>query len=240
MMPAKGLEIRDYETAPLGKNVPVCAVEEIPKSEWKSLIKKHQTEQTRPLDIHLQNQVPLLNQSTLKYCWVYAPVAGVMNRLAYQGIDPVPELSAAAVGSIFKKGRNVGGYVEEGVRACLEGIPSAEFWPNGKIRNAGFDFNSSDAPLNVLASFSELKPYSVAEAMSVLLGENPRPIAFALPWWRHAVLVLAACFRGNEFGFHYANSYGPTWKGNGFGTILGEKAKAHEMIVCENILARKE
>ncbi len=76
--------------------------------------------------------------------------------------------------------------------------------------------------------------------MSVLLSDDPKPIVFALPWWRHAVCILAACYEDKQFGFHYVNSYGSKWGNQGFGTILGDKTKAHEMIVCDSILARAE
>jgi len=235
-----GLEVRDYEKDPLGSQMPICELPDIPRGEWRGRIEYHKENKLRPLDFH--RQVPILNQASLRFCWCFAPVAGVMNRLSYQGIDPVPELSAAAIASQFKGGRNVGGTVAQGVEACLHGIPSAGFWPNDKLKESGFDKAETDASFNSLATFTELGANQLDRVISVLLGDGPRPVAIALPWWRHAVLALAVDYSvvGRQYGLIYANSYGPNWKEDGFGILWGKKAIGHENIVIESAVPRSE
>lgn len=235
-----GLEIRDYDKDPLGSQIPVCDLPTVPHGEWRERIEYHKENKLRPLDFH--KQVPVLNQASLRFCWCFAPVAGVMNRLAYQGIDPVPELSAAAIASQYKKGRNVGGTVAQGVEACLGGIPSVDYWPNDKLKETGFDKSTSDAKFNSLATFTELGGNQLDRVISVLLGDDPRPVAIALPWWRHAVLALAVDYSvvGRNYGLVYANSYGPQWEKGGYGTLWGKKAIGHENIVIETAAPRSE
>lgn len=239
-MNSSGLLLRDYSKDPVGSKIDECSVDHIPKSEWRDRIAAHKENKTRPLDFH--RDVPVLNQSSLRFCWCFAPVAGVMNRLAFQGIDPVPELSAACVASAFKSGRNVGGYVSQGVEACLSGIPSVDFWPNDQLKDRSFDAESSDAKFNSLATFSELGSDAFPGVMSVLLGDSPRPVAVALPWWKHAVLVLSAEYstRKKSYGLGFVNSYGSGWQGDGYGVLWGKKAIAHENIVIESATPRPE
>lgn len=236
----RGLELRDYKKDPLGSQIPICELPEVPHGEWRERIEYHKENKLRPLDFH--KQVTILDQASLRFCWCFAPVAGVMNRLAYQGIDPVPELSAAAIASQYKKGRNVGGTVAQGVEACLGGIPSAEYWPNDKLKESGFDKAETDASFNSLATFTELGGNQLDRVISVLLGDDPRPVAIALPWWRHAVLALAVDYSvvGRQYGLIYANSYGPHWKDGGYATLWGKKAIGHENIVIETALPRGE
>ena len=105
-----GLEQRDYRNEPVGSVFAggLMTGRPIPRERWPDLIRSQKSRGNSPLVAHQYHQVPVLDQGTLKYCWAYAVVAGVMNRLAFQGIDPVPHLSAtavAAVGLDFAKSR---------------------------------------------------------------------------------------------------------------------------------------
>tara|TARA_R110002051_G_scaffold24381_1_gene60604 strand:+ start:24947 stop:25678 length:732 start_codon:yes stop_codon:yes gene_type:complete len=235
---------RDFVTNPIGEQVSAAVVETISRKDWPELIRHHEKNKSSCLDVHYFHDVPILNQAHLKYCWLFCVAAGVANRLAHQGIDPVPTLSATATAARVKKYRNVGGYVLEGAVGVEKyGLPSVDVWPQGKL----YRKYENDPELvtsgekNKLVAFSELPSRDFEALASVLLNEkNPRPVAIALPWWKHAVLALQVCKGRNTFGVVYANSYGEQWGDRGFGILWGKKALAHEQIVINDVTARSE
>jgi hypothetical protein len=235
---------RDFAAEPIGSTLPVCEATVHGRDRWRDLMALQDERKSSPFDFHKMNEVPLLNQSSLKYCWAFCIAAGCMNRLAFAGInDPLPTLSATSLAAPIKNFRNVGGYVLEAAVGAKDGIAEATFWPERTMKRslASDKQVERSRDMNSLASFSELPSRDVDALVSVLIDDvNARPVAIALPWWRHAVLALRARFEGNRIAIDFANSYGPNWKGNGFGTLYEEKAEAHEQIVIENMKARSE
>ena len=239
-----GCLVRNFSTHPIGGMVAAANVESINQKDWPELIRLHRKRRTSCLDVHEYHDVPILNQSHLKYCWLFCVAAGVANRLAHQGIDPVPKLSATATAARVKDFRNVGGYVIQGAEGVQRfGLPTTDVWPQGKLYRKYVDHPDveTSSEQHKLVTFSELPSRDFSALMSVLLDEdNPRPVAIALSWWRHAVLALAAVERRNEFGVVYANSYGEAWGDRGFGILWGNKAVAHEQIMIEQATVRRE
>ena len=132
-----GLEQRDYRNEPVGSVFAggLMTGRPIPRERWPDLNRSQKSRGNSPLVAHQYHQVPVLDQGTLKYCWAYAVVAGVMNRLAFQGIDPVPHLSATAVAAVGLDFQNRGGHCSKAVRMMQDqgGIPSIETWPNRSL-----------------------------------------------------------------------------------------------------------
>lgn len=131
-----GLIERDYSVEPVGSIVPTVEGDFIiPRADWPELISRQTAFKTSPLHCHQYHNVPVLNQGLLKYCWAYSVVAGVMNRLAFQGIDPAPYLSATAVAAVGKNFRNQGGHCSQACAMIQEqgGIPTVEFWPEQSV-----------------------------------------------------------------------------------------------------------
>ncbi len=235
---------RDFSTNPLGSVLPICEAPVHSRDRWKDLMALQEERKSSPFDFHQMNKVPILNQASLKYCWAFCITAGCMNRLAFSGInDPLPTLSATSLAAPIKNFRNVGGYVLEAAVAAKNGIAESSVWPENRMRRSLSSDGSvrRSREMNTLSSFSELPSRDVDALVSVLIDEvNARPVAIALPWWRHAVLALRARFEGNRIAIDFANSYGPNWGDNGFGTLYEGKAEAHEQIVIENMEARSE
>lgn len=246
-----GLLERDYGAEPVGT---VCAAFEpgmyIPRQEWPGLIQEHIQQWTRPIDSHTYNQVPILNQGRLKYCWAYSVVAGVMNRLAFQGIDPVPHLSATAVAAVGMDYLNRGGHCSQAVKMIQDqgGVPNVEAWPNQKLTRT---LESSPAVAesrqkNQLTEFIDCGQ-DLDAAISLMLAETPAPVTFSVPWWRHAILGLEVLDKGtgdakslDRYGIRFVNSYGPGWKGSGYGTFWGKKMEAWEYIAIQAARPREE
>ncbi len=239
-----GLIKRDFNADPVGGELPVSSRSVYPRREWRELIELQREASTSRLAVHRFHNVPILDQATLPYCWVFAPTAGVMNLLGSQGIDPVPRLSATAPGAQFKRYRKTGGYVLEGVRAIKEyGLPSVDVWAQGRLSRhlATRGDVKRSASDNKLVEFSELPNGDFNALVSTLIDErNPRPVALAIPWWRHAVLAVSVTYRGNEYGIEYVNSHGVQHGKRGVGVLWGAKAQASEQIVIEQVGARSE
>ncbi|MFZ9077485.1 MAG: C1 family peptidase [Alphaproteobacteria bacterium] len=246
-----GLIERDYFEEPVGT---VCGAFDgnyIPRSEWPDLIKKHKDRRSRPIDFHRFANVPILDQGKTKYCWAFSVVAGVMNRLAFQGINrPVPHLSATAVAAVGLNFRNQGGHCSQAVKLIQEqgGIPSVHAWPQQSLDKS---LKNSEKVLesrmkNQLTDFVDCGR-DLDAAISLMLGETPLPCTFSLPWWRHAVLGLEVLDRGEKygekldrFGVRFVNSYSNTWQSNGYGTFYGDKMLAWEYVGISHIKPRKE
>ena len=254
-----GLLERDYDKEPRGTVFassdpePPCEnyrLAPIPRSQWPELIAKHKTRRTSPFEQHLYHNVPVLDQGSLKYCWAYSVVAGVMNRLAFQGIDPAPHLSATAVAAVGLNFSNRGGHCSKAVAMIQHqgGVPTVEAWPN---RSMDRTLKNDEA---VAASRSENQLCRFTDcgndldfAISLMLCDNPAPVTFSVPWWRHAILGLEVLDRENgpatsldRYGIKFVNSYGAKWNGNGFGRFYGQKLQAWEYVAIHEAGARPE
>ena len=235
---------RDYASDPLGADLPLSDASIYPRDEWQDLMDLQEQQKSSPLHVHKWHNVPILDQARLKYCWAFCLTAGCINRLAHAGInDPLPVLSATSLAATVKNFRNVGGYVLEAARAAKNGIADVTCWPERMMSRhlESMDEVKESKSINRLITFSELPKNNLSALVSVLIDPNhSRPVAIALPWWRHAVLALRARYDDSRIAIDFANSYGKQWKRNGFGTLYGDDAVAHEQIVIENMQARSE
>jgi hypothetical protein len=241
-----GLIERDYLAEPVGAVCGAFDGDYVPRKEWPERIAELQEHQMRPIDFHRFHKVPILNQGRTKYCWMYSLVAGVMNRLAFQGInDPVPHLSATAVAAVGMQYKNQGGYCAHGVKMIQDqgGIPTVDVWPTQKI-----DRNYADDPAvkqsrkeHQLTRFVDAGQ-DLDAAISMMIGETPIPVTFSLPWWRHAVLGLEVIDTRqgdseslDRYGVRFVNSYGEVWQQDGYGEFYGDRMKSWEHVGISHI-----
>jgi len=245
-----GYVSRDYEKHPVGYCSPTYQGEVYDRSDWPDLISAQQKNQSSPLDVHKFNDVPILNQTTWKYCWMFAIVAGVMNRYAFQGInDPVSELSATAVAAQGKNYRNKGGYCSEAVEYVQKfGIPEASTWPNNKSGRSysRLETVKESSKRSNIVQFEDIGQ-GVDKAISALISPDPAPVTFSLRWWRHAILGLSVSYRKrrnpldlNSYRLNFVNSYGPRYEQNGFGKLAGTQMVADEYIVIRRVKVKSD
>ncbi len=247
-----GLVERDYSSEPVGTVCGGFGGNYLPRSEWPERIAMHRSRRSRPIDFHKFHSVPILNQESTKYCWAYSVVAGVMNRLAFQGINsPVPELSATAIGAVGMNYRNQGGFCSQAVDMIQKqgGVPNASAWPNGFRIDRSYE-NTAEVlesrKRNRLVDFVDLG-VDLDAAISSMIDDDPIPVTFSLPWWRHAVLGLEVLDTEQgpaeslkRYGIRFVNSYGPGWGKNGYGEFYGSKMEAWEYIAVQQVKARTE
>ena len=240
-----GLIERDYKIDPVGVDAPKFSGDVIQRKHWPDLIADQRKNFNSPYAVHVENNVPILDQTSFRYCWMFAIVAGVMNRAAFQGLnDPVDELSATAVASQGKNFRNVGGHCSEAVRYCQKfGIPNSDVWPNDQSsrRYARKKQVRESAAKQNIVQFADLGQDFDA-AISCLLSPTPVPVSFSLPWWKHAVLGLQVNFlpRKNplqieSYELVFVNSYGASYEQGGFGKLRGANMIGQEYIAIENV-----
>lgn len=246
-----GYVARDYRAEPVGSDFPAYDGAEHKMADWPELIELQNERQASPLDFHQENAVPMLNQGRLKYCWCFALVSGIMNRYAYSGInEPVPHLSATAPAAQGKRYRNRGGYLSEAVRFIEEyGLPTVENWPEDSLDRslAGKASVKKSAARHTLISFEDMGRGDFELAVSALIDPDAAcPVAFSLPWWRHAICGLKMEYRGTNpnklesYGLTFANSYSSKWGDDGYGTIWGEKLRGQEFIAIRQVKPRAE
>ena len=93
-----GLIARDYKIDPVGVDAPEFSGDVIPRKHWPDLIADQRKNLNSPYAVHVENNIPILDQTSFRYCWMFAIVAGVMNRAAFQGLnDPVDELKFSKI-----------------------------------------------------------------------------------------------------------------------------------------------
>lgn len=246
-----GLISRNYDIEPVGQVLPAQFGPLFPRKDWPELIRLQDERKASPLDVHQFNEVPVLDQGRLKYCWLFCIAAAVMNRYAFGGINkPVPHLSATAPAAQGKKFRNAGGYASEGAQYVQKyGLPSVEHWPERSMdRSLAKDKAvKTSANRHDLIQYGDMGGNDLDLAISALIDPvGACPVTFSLPWWDHAVCGLKMRFRGDSpnklqsYGLTFVNSYGPEWGIQGYNTIWGDQLRGNEFIAVKQVKARAE
>jgi hypothetical protein len=248
-MTDSGLIPRDYDREPEGVAAKEYEGDLLQMRDWPDAIMEQHRNSTSAWHVHKFNRVPILNQARYKYCWAYAVVAGVMNRYAFQGInDPVDELSANAIAAQGKGYRNVGGHCSQAVSYAIKyGIPLAKYWPNTSINRTyadDTDVKSSAEQTNIIDFIDCGRNF---EAAATCLIKYNMPVAFALPWWRHAVLGLRLWCKNprrplsiGSYRLDFVNSYGPKYGQKGYGSVVGDKIIGQEHIAISSVKVKSD
>jgi hypothetical protein len=246
-----GLVSRNYDIEPVGSTLQIHTGQLFPRKDWPELIREQERRNASPLAVHKWNDCPILDQGRLRYCWVFAVTAAVMNRYAFMGInEPVPHLSATAAGAQGKRFRNAGGYASEGCRYVEKyGLPTVEHWPERSMdRTLPHDPHvKKSAERHDLIQFGDMDAGDLDLAVSALIDpDGAVPVTFSLPWWKHAVCGLAMRYRGGDatklesYGLTFVNSYGLDWGQNGYNTISGHQLQGNEYIAVKQVKSREE
>ena len=82
---------RDFAADPIGSDLPLCEGLVHGESEWRELMALQDQRRSSPMDFHLSNDVPLIDQSDLKYCWAFCIAAGCMSDIARGADQELPQ-----------------------------------------------------------------------------------------------------------------------------------------------------
>lgn len=240
-----GYSLRNYAAHPFATYAPEYSGQRIPRNQWDELLDLQDKNESSPWHVHVRNNLPILDQNGLPYCWMYGTVAGVMNRYAAQGIDPVPHLSATGPAAQGKRWREQGGWAGEAIEYIERyGIPTVDTWPEHSMQRSLVDNHQQklDAAQHKIVSFQEIQSRDFDAAVSALIDPlNPTPVTLGLAWWGHLVCGLRAVkIAGGRYGILIVNSWTKKWGENGYAVLAQDKATAHEYVRIASVQPRSE
>lgn len=231
----RGYVERDYEQYPETMFQSPSEMFVIPESEWDARIEQKDAEQSWLSDIrtigNFGKVIPTIDQGPNGYCWGHSVTQAQILVRASMNLPYVP-LSAYAVCSIIKKGKNEGGWcglAHEFMRDV--GIPSTVFWPQ-LSRDLRLDtpaMRANAALHKVTEDWVDLmrrvwdKQLSFKQVVSCLLSNIP--VALDFNWWAHSVAGLRVVkIERGSYGIEIWNSWGDRWGTAGTGILRGSKA----------------
>jgi len=187
----------------------------IPRDQWPDLIKQGQG--TFLSDLIKSKQIPVKNQRSLGYCWVYASTETVETCRAIQN-QPYVDLSPESIGGPLTGWRNEGGDGLEAldqltkVGACASSFMDAPNSLSPKRWKAGWQ----DDCVNHKITMSWTSLGSFDEVMTALFLRMPASVG--LSWWSHQVLFADPHrFSNGGYGVVFRNSWGNDWPSQGAG-----------------------
>lgn len=219
----RGYIRRDFVADPLFSSGRKFDLPLIPRSEWRERIKDQEAGRFRPSDAMRRAGVPVKNQRSTSYCWVFAATSCVEQCRALAGLDFV-SLSPASVGGPIKDYRNQGGWPTQAIRYIGDrGICPSSVWPDCEILRSLDDPESRALRQGFrLGEWLEFGASFDALATCLLLA---LPVAVGYNWWSHAVVMLdlVALDGQDQFGTRGRNSWGPGYGDDGFFVLTGSK-----------------
>lgn len=243
--PSRGYELRNFARHPFASYAPSYSGRRIPRSDWDELIELQDKNESSPHHVHVRNNLPVLDQNGLPYCWMYGTVAGVMNRYGAIGINPVPHLSATGPAAQGKRWREQGGWAGEAIEYIERyGIPTVDTWPEHSMQRALADNHAQqlDAARHKIVTFEEIESRDFDAAVSCLIDPfNPCPVTLGLAWWGHLVCGLRAVkISSGQYGILIVNSWTKKWGEQGYAVLAQNKATAHEYVRIDRVQPRSE
>lgn len=232
---ARGYVERDYSLYPESMFAPPSDMKVIPRSEWDARIQEQEDLGSSLEHIRMTGNngamIPSLNQGQVGYCWAHSTTHTVMLNRATSNQPYVP-LSAYAVASIIKSGRDEGGWCGLSAQFAREtGIPSQALWPQGN-RSLSLDtpqMRANAALHKITEDWVDLTKQVYNQnltfdqvATCLLLNI---PCAIDESWWSHSICAIRLVrIEAGSYGIKIWNSWGDTWSDNGMGILQGTKA----------------
>lgn len=231
---ARGLVPRNYDEHPEEMFAPPSDMELIDKSEWSDRIKEQERAKSRLSDIrlhHLNGQmIPSLDQGQVGYCWSHSTTHCTIIGRAVSNQPYIP-LSAYAVASIIKSGRDEGGWCGLSAEFLRKtGVPSQALWPQGN-RSLTLDtpqMRANAALHKTLEDWVDLtrrvydQNLTFSQLATCLLNNIPCAVDFN--WWGHSVCALDLVeVESGSFGIRIWNSWSDGWGDRGMGVLRGGK-----------------
>ena len=168
-------------------------------------------------------------------CWANAPVYATQVVRSQQNQGLVL-LSPASVAAQIKNYKNVGGWGREALEWIVErGIVPVSQWPANAIdRRYATPANLALAMQYRVDEWTELKPRSLDQLVSLLLRRIPVPVGYS--WWAHQVTAIDALWLDGEIAIRIRNSWG-NWGENGYGVLKGSRLLPDDAVAPRTALA---
>jgi C1A family cysteine protease len=233
---------RDYAAAPFGSaSRPSKQFQytfESDRGKLRDRIQRADENKTTPDDWRIAAGVPIMNQGSWGYCWIFGVVGAMMNAYAMTG-GVVPSLNAFPTGYRIKNGRNEGGWGEEALRGIEQyGVVEESLWPGNEARMQNWDRQEvkANAILHKVTESLELPRRDILALVSVLTDpRNPRPVTVGYDWWGHLIYAVRAGWKDGKFLVKIVNSWKETWGEKGTAWLTESKAIASEQIAIQRV-----
>jgi len=232
----RGLVPRDLSVDPPAMFAPPSEITLIPRSEWSARIKEMEATKSRLSDLrdigNFGQPIPSINQGQSNYCWAHSTTSATIMTRAVNNQPYVP-LSAFAVAATIKRGANEGGWCGLSAKFAREkGIPSTQFWPQGKFNYRDYDKPEvwANAALHrTTEDYVDLtrEVYDQNIAYDLVMSCLFVRIACALDFnhWSHSVMGADPVeIEPGSFGIRIWNSWGDEWSERGMGILRDSKA----------------
>lgn len=225
------------QAKPFGSVANAAKIIRIPERDYAEHIARQDRDESSPWHWFKRFDVPILNQGSWGYCWMYGLVGAMQTAYAMTG-SGVPHLNAHYPAWLGKRGANRGGWAGEAVGYVESyGVPEIGVFPGHPNVRIAFDRGEvrASAELTKLVEFSELPRNDLNALCSVLLDPiNPRPVTMGLNWWGHLIYAVKCTNRG----ILIVNSWGENWGEQGLSVLAWNKSVAFEQIAVERVLPR--
>jgi C1A family cysteine protease len=233
---------RDYNSAPFGSaSRPSKQFQytfESDRGKLRDRIQRADENKTTPDDWRIAARVPIMNQGSWGYCWIFGVVGAMMNAYAMTG-STVPSLNAFPTGYRIKNGRNEGGWGEEALRGIEQyGVVEESLWPGLEAKMSNWDRQEvkANAILHKVTESLELPRRDILALVSVLTDPtNPRPVSVGYDWWGHLIYAVRAGWKDGKFVIKIVNSWDETWGEKGTAWLTESKAIASEQIAIQRV-----
>lgn len=210
----------DYEYGAAADPFPQSLL--IPRDEWQARIKEMEETGTRISDLIRKHNSPCKNQQSTNYCWMNSP-ARCTEIVYMQQSGLVLNLSPASGAARYTNFRNVGGWGRDALLWVTEhGLNEVKDWPANAIdRRYDTPGNRTKAMLHRIIEWTELKPRTVDQLVSMLLRRIP--VACGYQWWGHETTAIDPVWIDGAIATRNENSWGPSYGANGMFILQGSK-----------------